>query len=71
MCEPDLIIIVVQIYNVEGYVEKCVDSIINQTYRHLQIILVDDGSTDASGVICDRFVLYSRQCSSGFVVPSS
>lgn len=55
MCEPDLISIVVPIYNVEGYVEKCVDSIINQTYRHLQIILVDDGSSDASGVICDRF----------------
>ena len=48
-----LISIIVPIYNVEKYIEKCIDSIINQTYKYLQIILVDDGSTDNSGMICD------------------
>ena len=45
----DLISIIVPIYNVEGYVSTCIDSLLRQTYSHLQIILVDDGSTDRSG----------------------
>ena len=49
-----LISVIVPVYNVEKYVEKCVRSIINQTYTKLEIILVDDGSTDASGNICDN-----------------
>ena len=40
--------VVVPVYNVEQYLEKCVNSIINQTYRNLEIILVDDGATDTS-----------------------
>lgn len=51
--DEDLISIIVPIYNVEDYVEKCIDSIMMQSYRNLQIILVDDGSTDNSGMICD------------------
>ena len=47
--------IIVPVYNVEDYLERCVKSIINQTYRNIEIILVDDGSTDNSGVICDEF----------------
>lgn len=54
MIKP-LISIIVPIYNVEKYVEKCILSIINQTYKNLQIILVDDGSTDTSGQICDIY----------------
>ncbi len=50
-----LISVIVPIYNIENYVSKCLDSIINQTYRDLEIILVDDGSTDSSGQICDRY----------------
>lgn len=46
--------IIVPIYNVENYLEECVLSIINQTWENKQIILVDDGSTDSSGMICDR-----------------
>lgn len=51
----DLISIIVPIFNVEKYIHRCVDSIINQTYKNLEIILVDDGSTDKSGLICDEY----------------
>lgn len=46
--------VIVPVYNVEQYLERCVDSIINQTYKNLEIILVNDGSTDNSGQICDE-----------------
>lgn len=51
----DLISVIVPVYNVEKYVGQCIDSIINQTYKNLEIILVDDGSTDNSGKICDEY----------------
>ena len=47
--------VIVPVYNVEKYLERCVNSIINQTYTNLEIILVDDGSTDRSGVMCDDY----------------
>lgn len=47
--------IVIPVYNNEKYVEKCIESVCSQTYKNLEIILVDDGSTDSSGKICDRF----------------
>lgn len=53
----DLISIIVPVYNVEKYIEKCVNSIINQTYKNIEIILVDDGSKDRSGEICDELKL--------------
>lgn len=52
--EPKISIIV-PIYNVEVYLRKCLDSIVNQTYKNLEIILVDDGSPDNCGVICDEY----------------
>ena len=47
--------VVVPIYNVEQYLEKCIESIVNQTYNDLEIILVDDGSTDSGPSICDKW----------------
>ena len=51
----NIISVIVPIYNVAPYLYQCIDSIINQTYKNLDIILVDDGSTDASGYICDEY----------------
>lgn len=50
-----LVSIIVPVYNAEQYIKKCIYSIINQTYNNLEVILVDDGSTDSSSVICDCF----------------
>lgn len=47
--------VIVPIYNGEKFLKRCVDSIINQTYSDLEIVLVDDGSTDSSGQICDEY----------------
>lgn len=50
-----LISVIIPVYNVEEYLRECVDSVIKQTYANLEIILVDDGSTDSSGKICDEY----------------
>lgn len=50
-----LISVIVPVYKVEKYLRKCIDSIINQTYSNLEIILVDDGSPDDCGKICDEY----------------
>lgn len=50
-----LLTIILPVYNVEPYIERCVDSVIGQTYKNLQIILVDDGSPDNCGAICDEY----------------
>ena len=51
----DLISVIIPIYNVEKYLRRCLDSICNQMYQNLEIVLVDDGSTDSSGKIADEY----------------
>lgn len=51
----DLISVIVPVYNVEKHIDKCVQSIVDQTYKNLEIILINDGSTDDSGRICDEY----------------
>ena len=50
-----LISVIVPVYNVESYLDRCIDSIINQTYTNLEIILIDDGSTDSCSSICESY----------------
>lgn len=56
MIEKSLVSVIVPIYNAEKYLKRCLDSIINQTYSNLDIILIDDGSTDSSLEICREYV---------------
>ena len=65
------ITVIVPVYNVENYLNKCLDSIITQTYKNIEIIVVNDGSTDASGEICKEFaeidhrIIYIEQENAG------
>lgn len=55
MMQDELISVIVPVYNVEKYLDKCIKSIINQDYINLEIWLIDDGSTDSSGEICNKY----------------
>lgn len=59
--QKNMISLIVAVYNIEEYVKRCVISILEQSYRNLEIILVDDGSTDSSGQICDGFARKDRR----------
>jgi len=50
-----LVSVIVPVYNVENYIEKCIESIIRQTYKNLEILLIDDGSTDKSSDLCEKY----------------
>ena len=54
MKEKQLVSIIVPVYNVEKYIERCIDSILEQSYEEIEVLLIDDGSTDNSGKICDE-----------------
>ena len=53
--------VIVPVYNTEKYVKKCIDSILAQTYKNFELILVNDGSTDESGSICDTYSHYDKR----------
>lgn len=53
--------IIIPVYNVEKYLRRCVDSVLNQTYKNLEIILVDDGSPDGCPAICDEYTLQDKR----------
>lgn len=56
-----LITVIVPVYNVEKYLRRCLDSIIGQTYQNLEILCIDDGSTDSSGEICDQYAAQDKR----------
>lgn len=56
-----LVSVVVPVYNTATYLARCLDSVLGQSYKNLQVILVDDGSTDESGYICDRYAEKDRR----------
>lgn len=57
----EFISVIVPVYNVEPYIAECIESIQNQSYKNLEIILVDDGSKDTSGDICDQYAAYDER----------
>lgn len=56
-----LVSVIVPVYNAERYLRACLDSILNQSYQHLEILLIDDGSTDDSSDICDQYATDDRR----------
>ena len=58
--EKPLVSVIIPVYNVQKYLEECVESVQSQSYTNLEIVLVDDGSTDNSGELCDEFALYIK-----------
>ena len=57
----ELISVIIPVYNVRPYIREALNSIINQTYKQLEIIIIDDGSTDGSGEICDQYALKDKR----------
>lgn len=58
----DLITVIIPIYNVEEYLDECINSVLKQSYTNLDVILADDGSTDKSGVIADDYAKKDKRC---------
>ena len=67
--ENPLVSVIIPVYNCEKYIERCIFSLLEQTYKNIEIIVVDDGSTDQSGAICQKYsdnnLIYVRQNNSG------
>ena len=52
--------VIVPVYNAERYIERCVDSILTQTFSDFELIMIDDGRTDQSGIICEKYAKKRR-----------
>ena len=59
--ESPIISVIIPVYNVEKYLPKCIDSVISQTYKNLEIVLVDDGSSDKCSDICDQYAKHDKR----------
>lgn len=57
----ELVSIIIPVYNVDNYVSSCIKSTISQTYENIEVLLIDDGSTDSSGNICDEFSIFDSR----------
>ena len=55
MVTESLISIIIPVYKVEKYIDRCMNSLVNQTWKNIEIILIDDGSPDKSGILCDKW----------------
>ena len=56
-----MVSVIIPVYNIKDYIGKCIESVIGQTYKELEIILIDDGSMDGSGDICDRYAVQDER----------
>lgn len=56
-----LVSVIVPVYNVEKYLDKCIQSILNQSFTDFELLLINDGSTDRSGAICDAYALQDER----------
>ena len=56
-----LISVIIPVYNVEQYLEQCMTSVLCQTYTHMEILLIDDGSSDNSGRLCDEYAVQDKR----------
>ena len=61
MRENELISIIVPVYNVEQYIQRCINSVLSQTYTNFELLLIDDGSTDLSREICEKNVIQDER----------
>ena len=55
MSKQALVSVIIPVYNCENYIEKCIESVLLQSYENFEMILIDDGSPDNSGAICDKY----------------
>ena len=66
--------VIIPIYNVESYLAQCLDSVLGQSYKHIEVICIDDGSTDSSGAIAQQYaskdsrIIYIQQENQGVAV---
>ena len=62
-----LVSIIIPVFNAKNYLERCIESAINQSYKKIEIILINDGSTDTSGRICDEYALSDKRIKEAYI----